>query len=78
MPIGMITRHKREIKKFEDWLSEKSTLPLKFEKVSDVNTVKLKAGVMSSIPLSFFLLLAQEWFLLVFFLYLLLVLVWSL
>jgi hypothetical protein len=26
--IGMITRHKREIKKFEDWLSEKTTLPL--------------------------------------------------
>ena len=52
--IGMITRHKREIKRFEDWLSEKTTLPLKFEKVSDVNSVKLKAGVMSSVPLSFF------------------------
>jgi hypothetical protein len=26
--IGMITRHKREIKKFEDWSSEKTTLPL--------------------------------------------------
>jgi hypothetical protein len=25
--IGMITRHKREIKKFEDWSSEKTTLP---------------------------------------------------
>ncbi len=51
----MITRHKREIKRFEDWLSEKTTpLPLKFEKVSDVNSVKLKAGVMSSVPLSFF------------------------
>ena len=49
----MITRHKQEIKKFEDWLSEK-TLPLEFEKVSDVNSVKLKAGVMSSVPLSFF------------------------
>ena len=52
--IGMISRHKREIKKFEDWLAEKTTLPLKFEKVSDVNSVKLKAGVMSSVPLSFF------------------------
>ncbi len=31
--IGTITRHQREIKKFEDWLSEKTTLPLKFEKV---------------------------------------------
>ncbi len=29
-------------------------MPLKFEKVSDVNFVKLKAGVMSSVPLSFF------------------------
>ena len=27
---------------------------LKFEKVSDVNSVKLKGGVMSSVPLSFF------------------------
>ncbi len=52
--IGMISRHKREIKRFEDWLSEKTTLPLQFEKVSDVNSVKLKAGVMSSVPLSFF------------------------
>jgi hypothetical protein len=44
--IGMITRHydKRELKKFEDRLSEKSTLPIKFEKVSDVSSVKLKAG----------------------------------
>ena len=50
----MITRHKREIKRFEDWLSEKTTLPLKFEKVSDVSSVKLKASVMSSVPLSFF------------------------
>jgi hypothetical protein len=45
---------KREIKKFKDWLSEKTTLPLKFEKVSDVNSVKVKAGVMASVPLSFF------------------------
>ena len=53
--IGMITRHKREIKRFEDWsVREKTTLPLTFEKVSDVNSVKLKAGVMSSVPLSFF------------------------
>ena len=52
--VGVISRHKREIKRFEDWLSEKTTLPLKFEKVSDVNSVKLKAGVMSSVPLSFF------------------------
>ncbi len=28
-------------------------LPLKFEKVSDVSSVKLKAGVKSSVPLSF-------------------------
>ncbi len=76
--IGMIARHKREIKKFEDWLSEKTTLPLKFEKVSDVNSVKLKACVMASVPLSFFLFVANELFLLVFFLYLLLVLVWRL
>ena len=27
---------------------------LKIEKVTDVNSVKLKAGVMSSVPLSFF------------------------
>ncbi len=73
--IGMITRHKREIKKFEDWLSEKSTLPLKFEKVSDVSSVKLKAGVMSSVPLSFFSVGGEA---MVFFLYLLLVLVWRL
>ena len=52
--IGMIKRHKREIKKFEDCLSEKTNLPLKFEQVSDVNSVKLKAGVMASVPLSFF------------------------
>ena len=52
--IGVISRHTREIKKFEDWLTEKSTLSLKFEKVSDVNSVKLKAGVVSSVPLSFF------------------------
>jgi WD40 repeat protein len=52
--IGVISRHTREIKKFEDWLTEKSTLPLKFEKVSDVNSVQLKAGVVSSVPLSFF------------------------
>jgi hypothetical protein len=57
---GMITRHKREIKKFEDWLSEKTTLPLKFEKVSYVNSVKLKAGVMASVHLSFFLLVSKE------------------
>ncbi len=44
---GMITRHKREIKKFEDRPG------VKFEKVSDVNSVKLKAGVMASVPLSF-------------------------
>jgi hypothetical protein len=35
-------------------LREKTTLPLKFEKVSDVNSIKLKAGVMASVPLSFF------------------------
>jgi hypothetical protein len=35
-------------------LSEKTTLPLKFENVSDVNSVKLKAGVMASVALSFF------------------------
>jgi hypothetical protein len=29
-------------------------LHLKFEKVSDVSSVKLKAGIMSSVPLSFF------------------------
>ncbi len=52
--IGVISRHTKEIKKFEDWLAEKTTLPLKFEKVSDLNSVKLKAGVMSSVPLSFF------------------------
>ena len=52
--IGMIARHKRESKEFEDWLSEKSTLPIKFEKVSDVSSVKLKADVMSPVPLSFF------------------------
>jgi WD40 repeat protein len=52
--IEMIARHIREIKKFEDWLSEKQTWPLKFEMVSDVSSVKLKAGVMSSVPLSFF------------------------
>ncbi len=52
--VGVISRHTREIKKFEDWLTEKSTLPLKFEKVSDVNSVKLMAGVMASVPLSFF------------------------
>ncbi len=51
---GVISRHAKEIKKFEDWLSEKTTLPLNFEKVSDVNSVKLKAGFMSSVPLSFF------------------------
>jgi hypothetical protein len=50
----VISRHTREIKKFEDWLTERSTLPLKFEKVSVVNSVKLKAGVVSSVPLSFF------------------------
>ncbi len=50
----MISRHTREIKKFEDWLTERSTLPLKFEKVRVVNSVKLKAGFMSSDPLSFF------------------------
>ncbi len=76
--IGMITRHKREIKKFEDWLSEKTTLPLKFEKVSDVNSVKFKAGVMALVPLSFFSSGGKERFPLVFFLYLLLVLVWRL
>ena len=37
---------------------------LKFEKVSDVSSVKLKAGVMSSV-----LMVAREWFLLVLFLY---------
>ena len=59
--FGMITRHKGEIKKFEDWLSEKTTLPLKFEKVSDVNSVKLKAGVLAGQFLFlFFLLVAQE------------------
>jgi hypothetical protein len=52
--VGVISRHTREIKKFEDWLTEKSTLPLKFEKVSNVNSVKLMAGVMASVPLSFF------------------------
>ncbi len=52
--IGVIGKHTKEIKKFEDWLTEKTTLPLKFEKFSDVNSVKLKAGVMSSVPLSFF------------------------
>jgi hypothetical protein len=31
-------------------------------------SVKLKAGVMASVPLSFFLLVAKEWFLLFFFL----------
>ncbi len=51
---GVISRHTKEIKKFEDWLSEKTTLPLNFEKVSDVNSVKLKAAFMSSVPLSFF------------------------
>ncbi len=29
-------------------------MPVKFEKVSDVSSVKLKTGVMSSVPLSFF------------------------
>ena len=33
---------------------------LKIEKVTDVNSVKLKAGVMASVPLSFFLLVAKE------------------
>jgi hypothetical protein len=73
---GMITRHKREIKKFEDRLSEETTLPLMFEKVSDVNSIKLKVGVSSSF--FFYLLVAKEWSLLVFFLYFLLVLVWRL
>ncbi len=50
--VGVISRHNREIKKFEDWLSE--AVPLKFEKVSDMSSVKLKAGVMASVPLSFF------------------------
>jgi hypothetical protein len=36
-------------------VNEKTTLPvIKFEKVSDVNSAKLKAGVMASVPLSFF------------------------
>ena len=52
--VGVISRHTREIKKFEDWLAEKTTLPLKFEKVIDVSSVKLKSCVMSSVPLSFF------------------------
>jgi WD40 repeat protein len=47
--IGVISRHTKEIKKFEDWLSEKTTLPLKLEKVSDVSSVKLWChGVSSS------------------------------
>ncbi len=50
--IGVIGKHSREIKKFEDWMSEKTTLPLKFEKV--VSSFKLKAGVMASVPLSVF------------------------
>ncbi len=36
------------------FLNLETTLPLKFEKVSDVNSVKLMAGVMASVPLSFF------------------------
>jgi hypothetical protein len=60
--VGVISRHTRAIKMFEDLLTEKSTLPLKFEKVSDDSSVKLKAGVMSSVPLYFifFLLVAKE------------------
>jgi hypothetical protein len=41
--IGVNAQHSKEIKKLEDWLSEKSTWPLKFKKVSDVSSVKLKA-----------------------------------
>ena len=52
--VGVISRHTREIKKFEDLLTDKTTLSLKFEKVSDMSSVKLKAGVMASVPLSFF------------------------
>ncbi len=37
--IGVIGKHTKEIKRFEDWLTEKTTLPLKFEKVSDVNSM---------------------------------------
>jgi hypothetical protein len=74
----VISRHTREIKKFEDWLTEKSTLPLKFEKVSVVNSVKLKAGVMSSVPLSFFSSCGKGMVSIGFLFYLLLVLVWRL
>jgi hypothetical protein len=42
--IGVIVQHSKEIKKLEDWLSE----------FCDVSSVKLKAGLMSSVPLSFF------------------------
>ena len=74
--IGVIGKHTKEIKKIEDWLSEKTTSgPLKFEKVSDVSSVKLKAGVMSSVPLSFFSV-GGKGMVSVFVLYLLLVLVW--
>ncbi len=38
---GVIGKHTEEIKKFEDLLTEKSTQPLMFDKVSDVNSVKL-------------------------------------
>ncbi len=31
--IGVISRHTREIKKFEDWLTEKSTLPLSLKRL---------------------------------------------
>jgi hypothetical protein len=46
--VGVISRHTREIKKFEDCLTDKSNLPLKFEKVSVVNSVKL--GVAAVYP----------------------------
>ena len=48
---------------------------LKIEKVTDVNSVKLKAGVMASVPLSFFSSGGKGMVSIGFF-YLLLVLVW--
>jgi hypothetical protein len=57
LELWKVYRPAREIKKFEDWLSENSTLPHKFENASDMSSV-LKAGVMSSVPLSF---LSSQW-----------------
>jgi WD40 repeat protein len=51
---GVISRHTKEIKKFEDWLTEKA--PLSSLKRLNVNSVKLTMLVSSrsSVPLSFF------------------------